>query len=844
MTGRLARFGLVLVLLVSGSARPSAAQTAGDEVDAELRSMLGRQIARVALMDYRVQAEPTPDDAAIAADLLALASSYRPDDPHVLRYLIEARRAAGDEDGVMAATRRLLTIDPDDEIAMLRLLAWQISRRQTVEQRLAAYAFLIDGDGARELADNPAVISRLALDAALLHRERGETRAFLERLDQAASLDSTHKEAATLVATYYAEHSDDPIGLLELTINVLLADPVDPNVHFSIADQLTRLGAYQAAARFHENGRFLASTFGESDTPSLVTESTGLAWHVLGPELLLEFLEGQLAGQRRAVEDAIRRRTELNEPINDLPDPSEILLTLERERYRLYAAVATGNRVSAERSIADMDATVLPILDALAQRLTEVPTDDQATRIALIQRAVQYAADPLLARLLADVGIEQARRQIAQLEQAYGGRVGDQFGIVKAFELLRTGDAESAAAAFEPFADKTLLGAIGAGLTAEQIGDPDRAASLYKRAGEFAPRSPGGAFARTRWEAVTGQVWSVGELGGQAEAVAAAVPPWIDTVARRPDAIIRLDASLEQTRIAAFDEPRIMIEIRSLLPTPVAMGGDRPVSTRFALSPSLDVASFSLSSSVTPEVVDIHRKLRLEPGEIHVAEVWPDAGYIGWLAELKAGHRLRGRFHALQGFISGAGRPFNAGPLSKSAETELLVRVPEADVRLSSEEMIRVAEVSDESRVLRLLPAMRAALIDVDRPGGPMSDSDAEALARSLAGRYASGSRTLRAGMLTILPQAHVRPSLAALDEAAAAETDPQLVRLLLITRATDAASATVGRAAASDDAGLAAFAAQLRARLAGDSPRGYQNLPIPSSHLPDEIQSGGSDVP
>ena len=236
---------LACLLLVSLASPPARAQVALEDDD---RRSIGREIARIAIIDYRNLTEQTPRDAAIAASLLEVAQTYATNEPILLRYLVEAYRSAGDDEGVISATRRLAAADPGDEVAQLRLISWIISRRQTAEQRIAAYSEWLDGSRAELLRDKPAIRSRLALDAALLHRELGDQPGFIQRLTQATSLDSSNKEAASLAAAAFSQSREDPIAELELAINVLLADPVDPNVHIKIAELLAALGRLRPGA--------------------------------------------------------------------------------------------------------------------------------------------------------------------------------------------------------------------------------------------------------------------------------------------------------------------------------------------------------------------------------------------------------------------------------------------------------------------------------------------------------------------------------------------------------------------------------------------------------------------
>src|SRR5690606_26138102 len=181
--------GLVpLLVLVVLAAVPRAARAQGD-VDA----LAAREVARIAQLDLRRTPTPTAADFAIAADVLRIAHALAPDDEQILRLLIEAvGQGGGAPEEVTSLSRTLLALNSKDTVTQLRVISDAISRLQSVDARLAAYDNYL---GPRGRSLDASVRSRLALDAALLLRERGDIEGFAERLSLAAELDSTNKDA-------------------------------------------------------------------------------------------------------------------------------------------------------------------------------------------------------------------------------------------------------------------------------------------------------------------------------------------------------------------------------------------------------------------------------------------------------------------------------------------------------------------------------------------------------------------------------------------------------------------------------------------------------------------------
>ena len=220
----------------------------------------------------------------------------------------------------MRATRELIKIDPSDSVAQLRFLSWNASKRQTVQERLAVYDRYLDEAGVEAIPD-PAVRSRLALDAALLHREQGNEDGFVRHLTMAVSLDSSNKEAASLALAFYQERRDDPVATLELAINLLRADPVDPNLYFGVAAELAKHGEFGQAQRFHDSAQRLIATDGVINDQGIAIEAAVLRWHNFGAERVLAEFEQILQFQREQAGLRIKQLEEAG-AVNGERDPA------------------------------------------------------------------------------------------------------------------------------------------------------------------------------------------------------------------------------------------------------------------------------------------------------------------------------------------------------------------------------------------------------------------------------------------------------------------------------------------------------------------------------------------
>lgn len=832
---------VLLTLLISLAGAPALAQVAGESTPSELVS---RALVRTALIDLRSQTEPTPADYALVARVLEVARSLAPEDTDLLRRLIEAHRSAGNELEVMRLTRDLVRLDPGDSVAQLRLLSWNASRKQTVQERLDVYARYLGPEGAQAIPD-PAVRSRLALDAALLHRETGDEAEFVRLLAQATALDSSNKEAAALASAFYQERRDDPVARLELALNVLRADPIDPNLHFSVAAELARHGVFDQAERFHTNGRRLVASDGITQDPGLETEATIIRWHNMGPETVIAEFERTLIVQREAARQRIEQLIKSGLSTEGQQKPEDVRLPIFLERLRTLAALEVGDRVVLERSLGDLSSTAIPELQELASRM-ETPAakqDPQLTNM-LASRAATVASELVVARLVSGLVTPSTIAEIDQFRGLFQSAAKTQLDVIDALIVLRRGQTDEAIARLTPLAEVSTLGSVGLGLALETAGRADEAAEAFKKTALFSPISPMGVYARSKYESLSGTKLVFSESAGALRRVAEGAPRWIDEITTSPTRFMALTATLERAALEPYEDPVVVLSLRNTAPIPLAVGSDRTINSRFMISPAMDVNSFPVSEVLTPEVADLQRRIRLTPGEGMTVRIWPDPGFSGWLAEIKSAHRVRSRWNLLQGFVVGEGTLYRPGAMCLAVETPQLTRRPDERVRAPLADLIRELEICDEGRLARSLATVRSVLADPDRPGERPSAEQIQRIASVLSARYPALSREGRLAVIAFAPHAAMVPGMEQLDERVLAETDPELLAVALLTRARSAALPALARAQASDDPGFAAFGRYLQARLEGENPRGFALTSAPGSHRPPEPEHPESIVP
>lgn len=823
----LARFRLLMVTLVGLVVAPTlAAQPDNDE-------LVASAITRISVLDLRQQPTASIRDYQITAAMLEIALGVTPDDASLWRRLIEAHRAAGNEEAVMLATRELVKIDPSDSVAQLRLLSWNVSQKQTVQERLDVYARYLSEEAVGAIPD-PAVRSRLALDAALLYREQGNDKQFVRHLAMATSLDSSNKEAAALAAAFYQERRDDPVGNLELAINLLRADPIDPNLYFAVAAELSKHGEFMQAQRFHDTARRLIATDGITNDVGIDTETTVLRWQNFGAARVLSEFEQLLQVQRDNARLRIRKLEEAEQLTENVTRPEDVRLPIHNERIRVLAAASIGDDVVVERSLKDLADSIRPEIDSIAERLrTPAVAENPELRNSLLQQAAVLGSELIVSNLVAGKQGDAVMSDVDQLRSLLGNSGDAQLAVIDSLIVLRRGQVEEAVALFEPLSKVSTLGSVGYGLSLEAAGRNAEAAEAFKTTALFSQITPIGAYARFRFEDLTGEELVYSEHTDAMRSIAEAVPFWFDSIAGNPVRMMSVTASLESQSIDAYSQPVIKFNIRNTSPIALAVGSDRPINSRLMISPSMTIGSFNVASVLKPEVVDMHHKLRLTPGESLTLEIWPDPGETGWIADLKSAHTVRSRWHLLQGFVVGTGRMYQAGPMCLSAETPLLTRKPDQRVRASLADLARELEVYEEERLIGLLPTIRSALVDPNRPNGSPSAAEVQRIAEVLSARYAGLSRKGRLAVIALAPHRVLCPGMETLDSVILSDTDPAALAAGMLSRVQVAEAPALARAAASDNPKLSKLAGLLTDRLSVESPTGYAFMPPIGSHKP-----------
>ena len=691
------------------AAPPSTKPAEKDNSADAIRDFTVRQIARMCIADLRLIDEPTAEDYRIAGLGLSLAADLAPTDADLLRKRIESAWNADQPDQARELTKQLIVLDPSDTVALLRFITAMIAQKQTATGRLELYERFT---GPKASALDPAMRSRLALDAALLYRETGDEQSFRRLLKLATTSDSTNKEAAMLaLTTFQQDRPTDVVGQFELLSNLLMADPLDAMVQLTMASELASHGSYAQAKRFHRKAVTLITSAGAPAPEGSDVEALILDWQVKGPNSILDILNGNLEAQREKMRKYKASNAGIGEGL-DVGSPDDLRLGPENEKVRLAASIATENAPSVTGSLLDMNRSV--------EFMFKVANDDKKRPVALTREdALRLASGAMLDlqfwRVLAGLELDKVEPDLAKFE----GDVGKtQAGpdLVRACLKVRQGETDAGLALLDSIAAQSPKGGMiwstaqfGRGLAFEAQGRRDDAIAAYRDAQRSVPMAPIGALSRARADKIVGKVESPSPLREELTRLAESVPEWTDKMISDPKSFITLLADMP-SKISVLEEAPLRVTIRNVAAIPLALGSDRSINTRIMLAPVLTLRSGTLQSLAAPEVIQLDRRLRLEKQESLQISIHADWGFTGFLTELLCDQQSQIKWRLLQGFTSKDSGGFGPGPHSLATDSSSTIRTAIDEARLPPGELTKIIASAQGSTLIRAFAAARRSI--------------------------------------------------------------------------------------------------------------------------------------
>lgn len=764
--------GSGLALAVDDGAAAAGAHVAVGQLGAEFQvdPILSAHLARSALLDLALHQIPTPDDYQLASLLLSIASDLEPGDADLARTVVEAAWAAGELELMLDATRRVIKADPQDTVAQLRLVSSIINTRQTVEERLKLYDRFL---GASGKTLDESVRSRLALDAALLEREVGNNEGFAQRLLLSTKLDISNKSAASLSAQFYSEVTNNPISLLDYQFKLLFADPLDANVHLTIARIFAREGAFVPARRFLLNSQRLYK-MESGRAPSMIEEiRLALNWQLDGPRKVLDDLNPVLEDRRAEAQAKIDAYIEAELPTDDLLRPEEILYELGVDKLRLLAAYHLGDIEVTEQVLDDIQSTVNGEINSIGSVMGQRGVDQSA----LLMRLVNSFADFQVMRAISELEPDEIRSDIETLVEAVPV-LEPYFLSIEPMALYADGEFFQSIELARKYPSSPMLELIK-GLSYEKLDNIPQAIEIYSGLVRQFSLEAYGAFAQSRLERLGVGDRTLSSAGVEMIQMAETIPNWIDQMISRPSFFMYLDMSISSVLIDPMEPAMVTIRLKNMSPIPLGVGPAQPIDSRFVLLTRIDHESMGFEGMPVPKVIGLDHRLRLRPLEEIVVTIPADSPGTQWIMKMQPNASIRQRYRLLQGprprtpdaVLSQITPDADAAvfgiinsTLGLTAETGLIQRLVLEESKYSVDELVE-AFGSDDEMVRRRAVVASAGRLVLPANGVELSKQDSSTLVGGLMDLYTRALSAERGRMILLLPQRHQVPAMMAFDD-------------------------------------------------------------------------------
>ena len=564
------------------------------------RQMLGGQLLRAAMT--LVESQPiTVEALRTAVVLVDEASALNPQDVELCRLLYRFADLAENQEVRGRALARLVRLDPKDDVARLLFVTAAVGRHQTVEGRLAAYEKLLAEPARSTLG--PTVASRLANDYAWLLDRTGDIDGFARWVAEAVALDPSNRAAAATAAGFFRMNvGEDPFAEAELLTTLLLADPTSVETQAVLARLLIENGAYVGADRLYDLA--VRSSQARRSVPS-----SGL----LADRVVAQWGRGDVRGALATVR---RRQREVDEAHRAVLRENQALTPMElAQRHGLITVTlatvraAILNRIDGDRAGAALQ-TALAAYDILIGILKNEP-DIEARRIAAPALEAAFVA------LWLGGGPDRAQGYLDEASAVLGEQAMSDDARLR-FEgwmAFRRGDVSRALDLLQPIAERDAAAQLGVAMCRLAEGKrADAGRALYsvvtRRRGTVV-----GMWAEETLREMLGRPLPIGETARKLEQLIASIPRVVDRLPEEPTLAVSVRVQPTKTTFGPYEPVIVNVEISNNASFPLAIDARGPIQSQVALTLKVQIARLPDLPELPPMVVDIDRRLRLDPHE-------------------------------------------------------------------------------------------------------------------------------------------------------------------------------------------------------------------------------------
>jgi hypothetical protein len=609
------------------------------------------------------------DDQRVTARVfLELALQINPRDIEAWLLLIELARESGQTDVHKGALQKYLGLVPGDDVARLKFIHLLLEELPTLEARIEKIHEIVASPAGGELS--VPLRSRLASYCAHGAREMADESAVKRYLGEALKLDKTNFDAAQMLYELVAGRNSTPLERGLALIWCIRAQPLAVEPRRLLASLLLEEGAFEAAATQFQAAQGAAAAPLDArfyHDWALSLAATGTRDNTFQALRLLSSYEAQLAGpdkEKQKKEEKIAEEIQPERPADfeelELPQPT---LPLDVELLRLAIMKHAGMTTSAEAALGR-------IRNALRERHGE---DEQSVtdQVWLTVWLGSHVPEASVQRLEAKLGADHPLIRRVHGWMALRERRLEE--AAKIFESLKETD---------PFAIYGLAHSLGKA-------EHPRRLELLRHLVKTGPTSLLGLVA-ARDLVASGQPHEVGKHGGRLNRLFEEMPEDIRSPASNvsPWTFVKVEVFPKTFRNFQPITARITLQNNSDVPLAFKPDGTLPTEMFLYLRPS--EAGKGLGT-LPPIVIDMRRRLRLDPGE--------QVQVFQRLDRSDFGMGLHGRLWQIIRFnVFGVLDPMPQGDGS--------VKIGQLGARASEFNLVRIGEPLSEDAIVSWLAAL------------------------------------------------------------------------------------------------------------------------------------------
>jgi tetratricopeptide (TPR) repeat protein len=772
----------VMATILMGShsnalAPAQAAEAPAPSLAQSPQQMVADQWVLLAGLALREQEQPSQATLKRVTVLLDQAIKLNDADAELWRLRAELAKLSSDSPALNTALRQVTKLDPSDDATQWKLILRAIEPLQTVQQRLAAIDRMLTGTGSEQFS--APLRSRLASYAAAAARESGDLGSLSAYLKQATALDGSNLAAAQMVYDVLSSRQRPLIDVGSALLRVIEADPMQPAWRQRLAMLLASGSAYrEAASQFRA-----ANTLGQPVTDPMAVYPWAMS-----------------LGASDRVDEALQ------------------IISQVRKAFTTPAAATTTQPDAATQPAAvamalpaDLSLLQMVLLDMLEQKKAAENVLASVTAELRTDAAGGSAeASASLAWVLALVNRELPEAA-KQLEIA-GKKLGVNHPLLQrtsGWLAMRGGDNAKARTILTPLAESDPFAAVGVALSFADVSERTQRQQWLTRAVTDAPVSLAALIAQRKLlEMGVRQV-----VTPDGQALANAVDrwqKWLLTPSPTSVSLVQLSAKLDVTRADYLQPVVVKLTFRNMteLPLSIESGGAVPTRVVLVLTPR---SGGRAMESVAPLVVELDRRLRLEPRAGVEVAVRLDRGALGWVLSQNPTELLNFSVTAVLDPVV-SGQQIRPGPMGQVEHIGQVDRRAMALSDASIKQWIAWLGTGTPTEKYTAAAALARSLDQGVGAGGEVAE-EAKPIVAALNQSFAGLDPLLQAWTVRFLP-AKAAGVLGPVYDAVARSKDAMVRVAFLATQVKDPASPQIDAALRSPDEQVKAFAAALRESL------------------------------